>query len=329
MRVVPDVIPGPERLTGLVSQAVRAPSSHNTQPWHFAVGDDAIDVFADRTRSLPVTDPWDRELTISCGAAVLTLRTAARGAGLRAETVVLPDGPDGDRIAELRLTTAEDATIGERQRAAAIEMRRTLRGPFSDAPMPAGLTAAMADAAGREGATAVPVDDGEQRAALGELVREGDAVQFHDPHWRRELASWLHPRRRGDGLVVPPGTGVLTRAVVGGANLGGFVAARDASLVEAAQHVVMVCTVDDEPLDWVRAGMAVQRMLLVAAADGVQAGFLNQPCQVAVLRPRLRLLAGGLTPQLVLRFGVPQSAHAEPTPRRPVADVVERRPARI
>ncbi|MFN8124195.1 MAG: nitroreductase [Thermoleophilia bacterium] len=329
MRVLTNASPGRERLTGLVAQAVRAPSSHNAQPWHFAVGDDVIDVFADRTRSLPVTDPWDRELTIGCGAAVLTLRTAARGAGLRAETVVLPDGPDGDRIAELRVTKAEDPAIGERQRAAAIDRRRTIRGPFSEDPLPAGLVAALADAAAREGATVVPADDGPTRAALGELVREGDTVQYHDPHWRRELATWLHPRRSGDGLPLPPGTGVLTRAVVAGANLGGFISAHDATLVESAQHVVILCTADDEPMDWVRAGMALQRMLLVAAADGVQAGYLNQPCQVAMLRPRLRLLAGGLTPQIVLRFGVPVRGHAEPSPRRQVADVVERRPQRV
>lgn len=325
MRVLTNASPGRERLTGLVAQAVRAPSSHNCQPWHFAVGDDTVEVFADRTRALPVSDPWDRELTISCGAAVLTLRAAARGAALRAETTVLPDGPDGDRIAELRITKAEDPTIGERQRAAAIDRRRTIRGPFTDGPLPAGLGAAIADAAAKEGAVAVAMDDGERRAGLGELVREGDAVQFHDPHWRRELASWLHPRRRGDGLVLPPGTGLLTRAVVAGADLGGFIGAHDARLVEAAVHVVALCTPGDEPLDWVRAGMALQRMLLVAAADGVHAGYLNQPCQVALLRPRLRLLVGGLTPQVVLRFGVPQPGHAEPTPRRAVADVVERR----
>jgi hypothetical protein len=61
------------RVTALVGAAVLAPSSHNTQPWRFRTSDDAIDVFADRTRALPVNDPDDRELTISC-CALFNLR---------------------------------------------------------------------------------------------------------------------------------------------------------------------------------------------------------------------------------------------------------------
>jgi hypothetical protein len=49
-------------------KAVLAPSSHNTQPWVFRIGASEIDLFADRTRALPVNEPEDRELTIRCGA---------------------------------------------------------------------------------------------------------------------------------------------------------------------------------------------------------------------------------------------------------------------
>jgi len=52
----------------LLDAAILAPSSHNTQPWRFAVRERTIDLYADRTRALPVNDPDDRELTISrCG----------------------------------------------------------------------------------------------------------------------------------------------------------------------------------------------------------------------------------------------------------------------
>ena len=61
----------------LLEAAVQAPSSHNTQPWLFRVEDGAVHLLADRTRALPVNDPDDRELTISCGCALLNLRVAA------------------------------------------------------------------------------------------------------------------------------------------------------------------------------------------------------------------------------------------------------------
>jgi hypothetical protein len=57
----------PTTAESLVSAAVRAPSSHNTQPSWFRCAGETIELYADRSRALPVNDPFDRELTISCG----------------------------------------------------------------------------------------------------------------------------------------------------------------------------------------------------------------------------------------------------------------------
>lgn len=59
-----------DRLKFFLNYGILAPSGHNTQPWLFKIVDDKIDLYSDRTRSLPVVDPDDRELTISCGAAL-------------------------------------------------------------------------------------------------------------------------------------------------------------------------------------------------------------------------------------------------------------------
>jgi hypothetical protein len=84
----------------------------------------------------------------------------------------------------------------------------------------------------------------------------------------------------------------------------------------------VLTTPGDEVWDWLRTGQALQRALLVAAAVGVQAGYANQPRQVAALRPRVRealRLPGH--PQLILRLGMP-STPPRPRPRRPLADVL-------
>ena len=92
--VAADPVPAIDTLADVfrwaVSYAVLAPSGHNTQPWRFRFDDDAIELHADRTRALPVIDPDDREMTISCGTALLHLRLALEHAG-----GVEEDGPLG------------------------------------------------------------------------------------------------------------------------------------------------------------------------------------------------------------------------------------------
>lgn len=99
-----------EQLRAAVAFGVQAPSGHNSQPWVFRVHDGVLDLHADRTRALPVVDPEDRELVISCGAALFNIRIALRRFGLAAEVTLLPDAADPDLLARVRLGRPHHAT---------------------------------------------------------------------------------------------------------------------------------------------------------------------------------------------------------------------------
>ena len=57
-----------DRLEYLLGYAILAPSPHNSQPWLFRLNTSDVEIFADRRRALPVTDPHGRELRLACGA---------------------------------------------------------------------------------------------------------------------------------------------------------------------------------------------------------------------------------------------------------------------
>src|SRR5436309_3556153 len=63
-------------VTDVLEAASLVPSLHNSQPWRSRVLPHQIELHADLDRSLPATDPEQRELRLSCGAALLILRLA-------------------------------------------------------------------------------------------------------------------------------------------------------------------------------------------------------------------------------------------------------------
>ena len=81
-----------------VERASWAPSVHNTQPWHFVVRPDVLELYGDSDRQLGALDRTGRQMVISCGCALFNARV-----GLAAERVVqverLPDTAEPDLLA--------------------------------------------------------------------------------------------------------------------------------------------------------------------------------------------------------------------------------------
>ena len=307
-------------LISLVEAAVRAPSSHNTQPWLFRVQGQLIELFADRTRALPVNDPFDRELTVSCGAALFGLRVAAAERGLATTIERLPDPSAPDCLARVRVAEGELERDLARLRPA-IGLRRTSRTAFLDDALDPELVPTLRAAATAEGAH-LDLFEGEAREVAIALVGEGDRRLFDNPHWRRELASWLHPSRSHDGLATSGLQLPIAKFVVRHVDIGNQMSKQDEKLARDAPLLALLYTDGDEPIDWLRAGEALHRVLLEATARGVQAGYMNQPCQVAELRAHMTKAVGGqAAPQVMLRLGRPDGPLAA-SPRRAIDDVV-------
>ena len=313
-------LPTPQ-LQALVQAATLAPSSHNTQPWLFRLEGQVIELLADRTRALPVNDPDDRELTISCGCALFNLRVAAAAAGLQAQVEPWPDAADTDLLARVHLSlngagqalAAMQAAMGE---------RRTYRERFAATAVGPMALRSLVDAVHSEAASLAVLDTADQRLGAAALVAEGDAMLWANPSWRRELAAWMHPRRRGDGLTLPALAIPVAQMVVRTFDMGHGVAAKDRQLADESPVLAMLSTAGDMPGDWLAAGQALQRLLLVGVQLGLQASYLNQAVQVATLRPKLQQLIGrpGYA-QLLLRIGNPTQVKPA-APRRPLADVL-------
>jgi hypothetical protein len=318
-----------EKLRFALRYAVLAPSNHNTQPWHFIVDNDCVTLCADRMRALPVVDPYDRELIISCGAALLNLRVALSRFGLAYAITPFPSTADADVLAHLRVMPDGHCDGSLAALFDAIALRVTTRETFADEPASTAFQRRLMDAATAEGCDTVCVESPAARERLAELVAEADHTQLKDPRFRRELASWIHPRRLQDGMPALS-SGVralldfavpLVSSIVRTFDAGGGLAAQHHALAVGSPLPLCIATGTDDAAAWLSAGQALERVLLTAAAEGMTASYLNQPIEVVSLRERLRTsLDLDATPQLLIRVG--SGRKAPHSPRRPLADVV-------
>lgn len=317
-----------EQLLFCVRYALLAPSSHNTQPWLFRVFNSTIELRADRTRALPVVDPFDRELVISCGAALCNLSLAISRFGHHPDIEILPDASDPDLLARVGLGGPQNASPLTRLLFDAILARRTNRQAFDRRPVDPQLVSALRRCALIEGAWLEEVA-GVKKDAVAELIAEADRTQMRDLHFRRELAAWTnmegHARRDGiPGYPTPaddfdsvPAT-LLVRTF---ASEDPDRAARDRALAAGSPLLCVLGTDHEEPQAWMAAGQALERLWLCATVGGLTASFLNQPVEVPALRSRLRGVLGRRGfPQLILRIGF--GGAQRPTPRRELADVL-------
>lgn len=320
-----------EQLAFLVRYGVLAPSGHNTQPWHFRLVDDAgLEVRADRSRRLPVVDPEDRALIISCGAALANIRMAATALGVSIGVEVLPDAEEPDLLASVGMQGQTTGAAEGSEILHAIVARRTTRRAFAREPLPADTLDSATMAAQQDGDVSLHwATDPTHKHALALLIAEGDRAQMADAAFRRELADWVHSRRAAsrDGISgaafgMPDVLSFAGALVIRTFDLGEGQAARDLALAEGSPAIAVLSTPGDTPRDWMAAGEAMERVLVSLARNGLTYSYLNQPIEVPALRPRVAEALGTTTaPQILIRVGraiatVPRAV------RRPVQEVL-------
>ena len=199
----------------------------------------------------------------------------------------------------------------------AIEARRTNRRPFRSRRIAASVLATLTEAARTEGATVRIYDDPDEVSRLISLLHDAELVEHSDPARGIENQAWVGGRHRVDGVPLSALGPRPTQRRAAYRDLGYPVGGvRDHAAFEAAPTLAVLSTAHDTPADWVRAGQALERLLLEATSAGLAASFLNQPLEQEQLRWLVRSPRTGVGhSQMILRLGYGDEVPA--TPRRP------------
>ncbi|MCU0944230.1 MAG: hypothetical protein MUF65_02540 [Rubritepida sp.] len=314
--------------------AVLAPNPHNRQPWALRlVGAQEALLFCDLGRRLPVTDPFDRQITIGLGCFLELFRLAAAERGLDARITPFPAGEpqprlDGRPVAHIALApgAAPDPLF------AAAPQRRSAKQPF-DVERHVNGTALEALRA----ALLAPEDFGaatQDVAALRDLVWRAWVIEAETPAAHQESVDLM---RLGSAAVAASPDGIsiwgprfdpmvargeITPAAMQPGQPGyQAMTAQYRAMLEATNAYVWLRTPGNTRAaqlaagrDWLRLNLAATRAGL--ALHPVSQALQEYPEMAGPFAEAGRLLGGEGTVQMLGRLGHPTAA-APPTPRWP------------
>ncbi|MEU5217347.1 nitroreductase family protein [Streptomyces sp. NPDC020807] len=325
-------------VTSLVQDAATAPSMHNAQPWRFVHhmprlhqvhrrGDDVIALYGDPLRAMPRQDPDHRALHLGCGAALFGLRVAAAHRARHAEVLPFPSPGDPWHLADVRIGAPEDDDAALDELHPALARRHTSRFPFTEERIPAEVLDGLRAAALLEGCRLVVPGDWHADTVM-DLVHASELFEAADEAVRAEIASWT---RTGSAEDPETGDGVPAYAFgprqydvtspVRDFDSPRHLPGRDSARFEKSPQIALLGTVGDTPEDWLRAGQAMQRVLLRATLDGLATSLMSQPLEWPELRFDARDPGSGIGyVHMLFRLGYGPAGRA--TPRRPVSDVL-------
>lgn len=312
----------------IVRSAVKAPSSHNSQPWLFSREKDAICIVPDFSRTLTVADPQNRELFISLGCAAENTMIAARFYGYNSEMHI--ESVEESTKIRLRLRKEEDQV--QPDLFSYINYRQTTRNMYDNFIIPQEYKMELKNTITLPNIDVIFYTGEDEIKKLYPYILESNNIQISDLSYIHELIQWMRfsqneAVRKGDGLYVACFGFPLMGRTIGSFVVGKFMSVkreerRLLKQLNKTSTMALITSMQDDPTNWIHTGICFQRLALTATKLNLNHSYLNAPCQVPCVRLQMmsQMPFPGAFPQLLILLG-----HSEKMPfafRRRINDVL-------
>ena len=269
-----------------LSYAILAPNPHNRQPWLVDLSqDDTVTLYRDKTRDLPHTDPFSRQLTIGLGCFVELMVMAAAQGGHQVDLSYFPQGEDGPVAVA---TFSEGGSEGGRADPlfAQVMERRSCKEPFDDRSIPASMIPRLA------GLADIHTEPGKV-AAIRDLTWQAWLTEINTPRTMQESVDLMRFGKseinaNPDGIDLGGAfleslmlAGVLTREAQADPQSAGFKEGIEIyrNMLMATPAYATITTPGNSRIDQTEAGRRWLRLNLTTASLGLALHPVSQALQ--------------------------------------------------
>jgi nitroreductase len=315
-------------ITTAIALACRAPSLHNSQPWQWVASSASVDLFVDPQRKVTSTDRSGREAIISCGAALDHFRVAMGAVGWETNVEEFPNPNNLDHLASMDFASVDYVAQARRDRAEAILHRRTNRLPFRAPKHWSSFEPVLRSAFESDFVTLDVLAD-DMRPQLTEASRLSEALRRYDDLYHHELDWWTSPLRETEGI---PESALVSESDDRRVDVNRRfpidpLDERSSAGTYDEAKILVLSTPRDTRVDALNCGEVLSAILLECTMAGLATCPVTHITELEASREMIRDLTSGpaAVPQVLIRVGIePEGELApEPTPRRPLNEVLE------
>jgi hypothetical protein len=333
----------------VLSYAILAANPHNKQPWIVDLTrPGSLDLYVDRQRLLPETDPPARQVHIGHGTFLENLELAAHQHGYRASIDYFPKGEYGNTVVEDKpvasVTLIKDASIVKDPLFEMILKRQSNRRAYAEQPLTADQLTRLRDVRSEPRMQMTVSDNSAMNNELSEIMVEAMRIETASKSRDAETIAMFRfndeeRRQYRDGFgVAQSGMSGFKGWVAESFFLSRDGAEKDStSFGEQAVELTVgqarsaaafgwITSASNTRQDQVATGRTYERLNLTAAALGVAMQPMSQVLQEYADMQELqkRFLAyldisEGHTVQMLFRLGIAEPV--EHSPRRAVKDL--------
>lgn len=284
-----------ERYKYLAMLAHLAANSHNTQPWLFKYNyeKDSLIFYIETSRVLPASDIVGRQAVISIGCAIANFEVAAEALGCEiVKNILLDDAKISNqslvpiKVAEISIQKTEDSDVYYDENLKmynSIFTRRVDRGEYDhDRKINSDLIKKI-EMLGRDlKVKTILILDWGRKVALAELQAQADSFVVNNKEFANELVNdWMLENDSDLGLGMPGDTFRLNddqtkRIKFRFRDNLGFESDDAISIAQLGKKGILSCQCvgmliieKDEPSEWLKAGIVLEKGALLFESEGV------------------------------------------------------------
>lgn len=315
-----------------------AASAHNTQPWHFDISDNQVDVYADLSRNLGKADDDRRMMALSVGCAIENITIAAKQLGITPEVRLQNEASFNDTGYSARIQLPPGIFTSNQPMFQAIFQRQTTRTPYLNVTPSPNFIAQLKALNDFDDIQVHIVIDRAQIDAINEIHRQAvdafvadDNAYLDSVRWWRYSREELLEKRDGISIYTSAAPNLIKQYFSLGVNKedmqGEFGRRGEADLMytlfDATPMWVAITTSRPTLKSLLNGGRLLERMYLASTRDNYRimpiAYACEQPTYAKQLLTKLQM-DDSLELLSVVRIG--QSNTLEKSVRRPLSDII-------